>query len=257
MYNNKIINFYLSKSQEVRDILLPLLKILSIEDFSFYRIYANNNRIFFSNSIKWVQNYFDKDYFLIQDYYKIIAMPHFMPWSVWPENDLKAHELMIDAYKNFNIGTALSIHIIKSNYIDIFSLRSTKGDQEVICRYLTNLGHIEYHIAQFLKKAEKIILEAESLHIIEVPKLNKSYHVNEKKFMDPVSGKKIFTVREEECLREMSNGKTAKQIADIFDISYRTVEMHIANIKLKLNVNTKSEVINKILSNENNYIQLF
>jgi len=52
--------------------------------------------------------------------------------------------------------------------------------------------------------------------------------------------------REKECSQYITRGMSAKKIANIMNISYRTVETHIAKIKYKLNCKTKSEIIDKI-----------
>jgi DNA-binding CsgD family transcriptional regulator len=58
-----------------------------------------------------------------------------------------------------------------------------------------------------------------------------------------------FTPREQECLFFMIRGKTAKCIAKIIGISYRTVEYYFEKIKIKMQCHTKSEVINKAIEN--------
>ncbi len=52
--------------------------------------------------------------------------------------------------------------------------------------------------------------------------------------------------RESECLRLTVRGKSAKQIAIELEISRRTVEEYLNNIKLKLGVFSKSELIDKV-----------
>jgi DNA-binding CsgD family transcriptional regulator len=49
--------------------------------------------------------------------------------------------------------------------------------------------------------------------------------------------------RESECLFLMIRGKNSKEIGMFLNISSRTVEGHIENIKLKFNCNTKSELV--------------
>lgn len=49
--------------------------------------------------------------------------------------------------------------------------------------------------------------------------------------------------RELECLFLILRGKTAKQIAEIMDLSKRTVEFYIENIKNKFGCNTKSDLL--------------
>lgn len=64
--------------------------------------------------------------------------------------------------------------------------------------------------------------------------------------------KSSLTQRESECFFYLARGKTANQIAAIFSISKRTVEKHIANIKIKLDCNTKSDLIDKAI--DSNFI---
>ncbi len=53
--------------------------------------------------------------------------------------------------------------------------------------------------------------------------------------------------REMECLKLMVRGKTARETAEIIGLAKRTVESYIENIKFKLGVSRKSELIEKAL----------
>ena len=53
----------------------------------------------------------------------------------------------------------------------------------------------------------------------------------------------LFSKREKECLFYLMRGKTVKETADILFISSRTAENHVANMKQKLGINTKSQLI--------------
>jgi len=55
----------------------------------------------------------------------------------------------------------------------------------------------------------------------------------------------LFTMRENEVLKYLVRGKTAKEIAIILKISYRTVQHHIEHMRTKSNSNSKSELIDK------------
>ena len=55
-----------------------------------------------------------------------------------------------------------------------------------------------------------------------------------------------LTNKEIECLDLIMHGKTSKMIGKILNISYRTVETHMENIKKKLNIQSKSELIDFI-----------
>lgn len=56
-----------------------------------------------------------------------------------------------------------------------------------------------------------------------------------------------LSVREIECIKLTVRGKTAKEIANLLNISYRTVESYLENIKSKLKINSKRELIDLVM----------
>ncbi|KAB7610216.1 response regulator transcription factor [Amylibacter sp. SFDW26] len=61
-----------------------------------------------------------------------------------------------------------------------------------------------------------------------------------------------LTVREQEVLRSVSEGKPNKVIANEFDISEHTVKLHIHHIIVKLNVHNRTEAAIWYLSQNRN-----
>lgn len=49
-----------------------------------------------------------------------------------------------------------------------------------------------------------------------------------------------------DCIKLISQGKSSTETAALLCISFRTVEKHIENVKLKLDCHKKSELISKI-----------
>ena len=56
-----------------------------------------------------------------------------------------------------------------------------------------------------------------------------------------------LTQRETECLFLLIRGKSAKEIARFLKISPRTVEVYIENIKLKMKISSRSQIVDKAL----------
>ena len=54
-----------------------------------------------------------------------------------------------------------------------------------------------------------------------------------------------LTEREEEILKELSNGYSPKEIAETLKISIQTVRTHIKNIYKKLEVNNQIQLLKK------------
>lgn len=57
----------------------------------------------------------------------------------------------------------------------------------------------------------------------------------------------LLTLREQECLYFYVHGKSPREISSILFLSHRTIEQYLQNIKIKLNVINKSELIEKAL----------
>jgi DNA-binding CsgD family transcriptional regulator/PAS domain-containing protein len=57
-------------------------------------------------------------------------------------------------------------------------------------------------------------------------------------------GEIYLTSREKQCLDQYVAGKTSKEVARHLGISYKTVEIHINNIRQKLNLYTRSAITN-------------
>lgn len=62
-----------------------------------------------------------------------------------------------------------------------------------------------------------------------------------------IFGNEYLTLREVEVLKYVILGYTAKRIALKLNISFRTVETYIANLKFKLRCNTKAEIIERVI----------
>jgi DNA-binding NarL/FixJ family response regulator len=60
--------------------------------------------------------------------------------------------------------------------------------------------------------------------------------------------KSELTPRQQDCLFLIIHGKSIKEIGLALGISPRTVEVHVADIKSKLNCNTRSQIIEKSIS---------
>lgn len=58
-----------------------------------------------------------------------------------------------------------------------------------------------------------------------------------------------FSKREMEVVNLSVKGKTAKEIGRILGLSYRTVQHYLENIKYKMQVSSKSQLIEKVLEN--------
>lgn len=76
------------------------------------------------------------------------------------------------------------------------------------------------------------------------PRVLKAYSLGGK------HGNLYFTKREAECMSRMLRGKTITRVADELELSPRTVEFYLKNMKSKLGCRTKFELIEVVLDSD-------
>ncbi len=95
----------------------------------------------------------------------------------------------------------------------------------------------------FLRDICAAVMKTDSKYFDKNQKNNRSYIIN-----SPGNHSKL-TDREMDCLFYLLRGCTGKQIAKQLNLSPRTVETHINNIKLRLGCENKSDIIEYALLN--------
>lgn len=168
------------------------------------------------------------------------------------------------------------------NYCEFF-IFGTKNKNNMISHFfLSQVQLFEAFILYFKEKARNILLEAEKNKIImpksasdtvilpaqESLKAFKSKLLIEKKWMlhDKNLHKFInfhhkqnfrksniennLTPRESQCASHLIQGQNTKKIAGILHISKRTVEKHIENLRIKMQAQSRVELVAKLLKNE-------
>lgn len=73
-------------------------------------------------------------------------------------------------------------------------------------------------------------------------------HINNRSYMIGRSANDVLTEREMDCVFYLMRGNTMKRIAKYMNISPRTVETHLENIKTKLNCNDKADIVEYCLA---------
>jgi|SRR5262249_14471044 len=59
-----------------------------------------------------------------------------------------------------------------------------------------------------------------------------------------------FTEREAQTISHFFHGKTIVEVAKMLNLSHRTIEFYLKNMKLKLNCRFKSELMGKVVESE-------
>ena len=164
-------------------------------------------------------------------------------------------------WSEFHIGYL--IHIIKkhANYDDMYSFGLNTEDRALVNKFLNHLKMIEHFILYFKNQSLNIFNKIEPVSYSEdyfSLLQNKSNMVTitdeeQANFFKVLSFKKVqvtgklgnvfLSQREYECLHHANKCYSLKEIAKYMNISPRTVETYLNNVKNKLGVAKRSELI--------------
>jgi DNA-binding NarL/FixJ family response regulator len=146
------------------------------------------------------------------------------------------------------------LSVLKKKYPESnIILISGESENDIIWKGLSNgaKGYLIKPISfETIKEQIEIIQKGGAFMTPEVAKklLDKVNTVTEQK----TSSQKIIglTKKENEVVQQVIKGLSYKEVSIMLSISYSTVNDHLKNIYKKMNVNSKSELICKILENQ-------
>ena len=115
----------------------------------------------------------------------------------------------------------------------------TSKDKDII-------GYISYVFQKEIEiDIEKINNITRLLQTLLQPLYDQEHHTMCSKCIKVDEEMNLLTTQEKKIIKEVLNGKTYIDIADMFNISINTIKKHIVNIFNKYNVNSKVELFNR------------
>lgn len=257
--NHSFINISLKLAE-----LCKPLELFGIHHFTYLKQFNNGSKISLSNKPKWIE-----DYYNLNLYQSSLFENNFAPcessFNVW------FGDYDLDVYKHGKLyyNTMHSISIIESQSDSCeFYLFSTTPDNEQAIHYLNNHREILYHFILFLKdrgtllfksaENNKIILQEKKIKSPQILNFNnqkmeehrklfflttpiRHFYLNQKEFQDTK-----LSQREVDCIYYLIQNKTALETAELMNISRRTVESYIENVKVKLSCENKVDIVKKL-----------
>lgn len=250
-------------ASDVISLCEPLFRNSIVSFLNYCRFLPNGHVYCLTNHPEWLKYHFSQEYRLIEpineDYLQMKKF-HCL---------LEPSDISFDIADRFNMHVPIDFIECTEEYVDLFcfAFPTSKKENECINYYMNSLDIFEKFKLYFMEKAGKMISQLEekkillpshmrgiSSTIVENTETNiasqrnniiKQLSTTKKTFV--INRKKIaLTKREIECLQFIGRGRSAKEISKNLDISHRTVESHICNIKYKLDCHTKSNLIDFI-----------
>jgi DNA-binding CsgD family transcriptional regulator len=252
-----------SYNKNILDKLITICEPLfasKITTFAYFRFFENGRYLYLCNDAKWVeyclQNVQDNNTALGQEicHAKQDEFYCFL-WPTTPKDEL------LTALYNFDIWNGLSIFKKLQDSVELWGFASSRESHFMPNFYINNIENLKDFTRLFNQKA-KILIDTTDQNKLAIYKnaVHDSYNFNDpyiskqinsfilatdiKKYPIITSKGEVFlSMRERQCLNYLSFGKTAKEIGKELNISYRSVELYLQNVKSKLGYSKKSEVI--------------
>jgi len=191
-------------------------------------------------------------------------------------SDIKLYDRKKDpiAHYSYDFGIWNNFSIHRSNNFDFvesyYFFSDHDNDNQVTNFYLNKIPLLEQFIDYFKEKAADFTDTSDKR---KLGYLEQQYVFNRKseediitekakEFLQQARFKRIsiigknqesirLTTRETECLQYLALGNTTKEIANILELSPRTVESYLQNTKLKTGYTYRSQLVNNFLKSKN------
>lgn len=263
-YNKFILN-------DLQSFITPLTNN-NIKTFSYSKFDKSDKYFCVCNNLSWLEEIYSYTIITARSLslnhnittaaYQTFLWPYF-PLE-WPTIETKAMLLLLD---RLDIRNGLSIIKVMDSTIELwwFSLHHHVANSNNF--YLHNLEYFKQFITYFshtfsINNDDKIYAKYNINRTVSIL-ANKNSFLNidetditilSKPSIITSQGEIMLSNREYECLNYIAHGKTAKEIASTLNLSPRSIELYIKNIKNKLNVNNKFEAVKLFKQSAQNWL---
>lgn len=219
----------INQSRDVKELCEPYFKQLGLDHLNYIHKDNSGDVTYLCSNQKWLSHYIKKSYPEIGAFEQNpqLSQYNYILWTGLDRND----PILIDSKEMLGVEFGITLIKREEDGIGFYNLGTKSTDSSVINRYVNNLDHYENFILEFKEKAESILRAAKNLKFC----IKSESAINEPKKQGYQFGNLYLTDREFECVKYLARGKTAEEICIILNISKRTVETHIKNIKRKMN----------------------
>jgi hypothetical protein len=270
MKNLRYNDFLSAPSSDIRNICKTLFENTEITSVSFGRIYRNDHALSFSTTPE------KREWYKVNKKYKfarndISPKEHRLKPGYYLSDklDYSHPELLLlkkEQQQNFSHYHNIMVMNSTSEYNESFDFGTNNKNSSINEWYLSNTDVLEKFISYFKSKIAIFLQTPEKFWIPPPDDFDQGmgairYHNDQALILDKDRIKTdvehcyaMLTPREKECLYWLFYGKTMPEIALILNISKRTVEKFITNIKEKFDCNTLFQLGNALSSMQNKLI---
>lgn len=242
-----------SINTEIQRICKPLFDKLDLSYFNYSRIYSNGESFTLISSPEYAE------YFLKHREKVTILSPKPQEGiepqtliSLWSE---RAPTWVMKLLADLGIHHPIMFSKVTSDYTENFAFGSKYDRTTSIETYFNNMLTLQRFCEYFKGVANHLIAKSNdpnnriilgpNQHPFSLSDFIEPFNPDANDAIELKVGDQIIqlTLKQKQCLEYLAKGLSAKEIAAKMHISPRTVETHLNNVKNKLNLNYKSELL--------------
>ncbi len=254
---NNIIRKHINlvKQEEAEQVCSPLKK-LGIHYFLYVRAFDDQSRIQISTNNYWSEHFYEKKFYKIGTFENLDVQSGLYLWSSLP-----CQQIFCDLRNYFQIDHGITLAEKTNDGVEYFHFGSFVGNYEINNFYINNIDLLKRFNLYFKTNAKKLIENASKIRVLyknpkntnefentsslEQQELRSRFIAHTPLNKIPINTNKLkftLTQKELECSKLFIQGYSAKQIANIMNISCRTAEEHLANLKTKFSCSKESQL---------------
>ena len=270
--NKSALEYNISVAPILRDVCAPLFNNFGLNVFTYSHFFNDGTYVDLCTHAKWHERYIapyaSSDF--VRSHVKGVYDKE-IKYILWdnapsPARD-KIHSNFIADSCGFDIWHGFSMYRHNKKSVEAWHFATTKENSRVINFYLNNIKILNRFILYFQDKAADIIYPSDAGKLVimndreplydNVAPIFSGSNVNE--FMTQTDIKRhqlqtkngviYLSRREKECLLHLAMLRTTKDMANRMNLSSRTIEAYLNNIKKKTNCYTKSQLMEVFIEN--------
>lgn len=248
---------------DMTELCSPMLKKFGFIAFEYARVYDDGTAITLYSDHK-IPNYVINKQLHISAHVpqEIVSKEFwFMPD---PNGPWSSH--MSELKKLANAGS-FSNYIIRSvGYYEMFCYIDQAEQHIGYNKFINKKESLEYFASEFVEQAKKLISYVDRDRFTLLESMRSNFHglqseeaitrnnlqiyltkIQRELMQLDANNVSYFSPQQLKCIAYLMQGRTASDMAELMDISFRTVEMHLRIIREKLGCNKKSDIIGAII----------
>jgi len=241
---------------DVQKICDPVLSSIGINYFNYIKIYNQDcSRELLTNNADWIAHFYQN---ALYNSVGAVDVEHLLPkgYFLWSEMDIK-DPIYLQGRDYFNIDHGITFVIKRNDVTYLYIFASSREQHAINNFYVANIDLLQHFIHYFNDKGHDLIKESEKHKIILpspqniMPERVNNIFISEgirndflnsapvtRYFLFSESEDLYLTTKQAECAKLLANGASPKKIAKIMNISHRTVEGYVLDIKQKIQEKT-------------------